>query len=236
MAVNNETGVMQPIQEIGELLSEAGILFHTDLSQYAGKFTTNFSDLPVDLASFSAHKFYGPKGSGLLFARNRKRLAIAPVISGGGQEFGLRAGTLATHQILGLCAALQVAQRQLDQDYLHIQSLKEHLIKGLAQIGGVIIHGDQRYCSAYITNFSVRGIDASILLNGLADTAAFSNGAACSSGTIDPSHVLRNMGLQGSSLYGAVRVSFGYYNTLTEVELFLQGLQQLLSNLEDKLS
>lgn len=234
MAVNNETGIMQPIQEIGSYLGDRGVLFHSDLAQYAGKFEIDFRSLPVDLASFSAHKFYGPKGSGLLYVRNRKQLNIEPLVYGGGQESGLRSGTLASHQILGLTEALRIAHENRVLESSHVHELKQRLLEGLSQSSRITVHGQQSLCSPYITNFSVMGVDASVLINGLYNVAAISNGATCSSGTIDPSHVLRSMGLGSEELYGAVRVSFGYYNTVSEVDTFLQELFVLISNIGDE--
>ncbi|WP_028487509.1 cysteine desulfurase family protein [Thiothrix lacustris] len=214
---NNETGVCQPIDEIAAVLAEAGVLFHVDAAQAAGKFPLNLNETPIDFLSLSAHKFHGPKGIGCLVIRNRRQLRLQPMLTGGGQEFGLRSGTLATHQIAGMTAALQLAAHSQSQDYVHVSALKKQFIKQLEQSSAIKINGDTERSSAYIVNFSINGISSDALINQLATTVALSSGSACSSGTIDPSYVLRAMGVEGDALYGAVRASFSRYHTMTDI-------------------
>ncbi len=218
MYVNNETGVLQPVEEVATLLSDVGVLFHVDASQAVGKFHIDLNKLPVDLLSISAHKFYGPKGIGCLIVRNRSRLRLKPIVYGGGQEFGLRSGTLPTHQIVGLSTALKLSISTHKQDYTHVVSLKSEFLKCIQQELATIIHGDLALSSPYILNFSIENIGSDALINQLINDVAISSGSACSSGTVEPSYVLRAMDLDDKYLYGAVRVSFSRENTIEEVQ------------------
>ncbi len=221
---NNETGVCQPIDEIATVLVEAGVLFHVDAAQAAGKLPINLEETPIDLLSLSAHKFHGPKGIGCLVIRNRRQLRLQPLLTGGGQEFGLRSGTLATHQIAGMTTALQLAAQRQSQDYAHVSALKRQFIEQLAQYSAIKINGDVERSSPFIVNFSISGISSDALINQLATTVALSSGSACSSGTIDPSYVLRAMDIEGDHLYGAVRASFSRYHTMADISLAVERI------------
>lgn len=214
---NNETGVIQPIREVADFLTEAGVLFHVDAAQAAGKLPLNLEETPIDLLSLSAHKFHGPKGIGCLVVRNRRQLRLQPMQTGGGQEFGLRSGTLATHQIAGMTTALQLAAQSQAQYYEHASTLKRQFIEQLIRHCAIKINGDIEQSSPFIVNFSISGISSDALINQLATTVALSSGSACSSGTIDPSYVLRAMDVEGDALYGAVRASFSRYHTMTDI-------------------
>jgi cysteine desulfurase len=217
MHTNNETGAMQPIAEVAEAAAEAGALFHVDAAQAAGKFAIDLRQTPIDLLSLSAHKFHGPKGIGCLVVRNRRRLRLRPLMHGGGQEFGLRPGTLATHQIVGLSAALALASQRRATDLAQVADLKRHFLERLGERLPVQAHGDPERCSPYIVNFSIDGVSGDALINQVAADLAIASGSACSSGTVEPSHVLRAMGVEGRALYGAVRVSFSRDHTGAEV-------------------
>ncbi|CAK0755198.1 Cysteine desulfurase IscS [Gammaproteobacteria bacterium] len=221
---NNETGVMQPIAEVAELATQAGVLLHVDAAQAAGKFAIDLHNLPIDLLSLSAHKFHGPKGVGCLVVRNRRHLRLQPLMFGGGQEFGLRPGTLATHQIVGLSAALTLAARRRETDLAHVHALKHHFLEQLGQRLPMEIHGDLTRNSPYIINFSIAGIPGEALINQVSADLAIASGSACSSGTIEPSHVLRAMGIEGDSLYGAVRLSFGRDHGIAEVSMAVERI------------
>lgn len=208
MYTNNETGVMQPITEIAEIAAEAGVLFHVDAAQAAGKFAIDLQQVPIDLLSLSGHKFHGPKGSGCLVIRNRRQLRLQPLMYGGGQEFGLRSGTLATHQIIGLSTALTLAATRREADLAHVAALKHSFLQQLASQITLQINGKLALTSPYIVNFSITGISSDALINQLASEVAIASGSACSSGTVEPSYVLRAMGVEGDALYGAVRLSF----------------------------
>lgn len=230
---NNETGVCQPIDEIAAVLAEAGVLFHVDAAQAAGKFSLNLNETPIDLLSLSAHKFHGPKGIGCLVIRNRRQLRLQPMLTGGGQEFGLRSGTLATHQIAGMTAALQLVAHSQSQDYVHVSALKKQFIKQLEQSSAIKINGDTERSSAYIVNFSINGISSDALINQLATTVALSSGSACSSGTIDPSYVLRAMGVESDALYGAVRASFSRYHTMTDISQAVEHIVAAVRRMQE---
>lgn len=217
MHINNETGVIQPIEEIAEYLSQQGIMFHVDAAQSAGKVAIDMEEMGIDLLSISAHKFAGPKGIGALLIRNRARLKMMPLVFGGGQEFNLRSGTQAVHQIVGLKEALSISSMKASENYSYVSALKQAFIEKITRQIEVYIHGDQSLCSPYIINFSVPGIPSDMLINRLSNEVAIANGSACSSGTIEPSYVLRAMGLSDDKLYGAVRVSFGAYHTIEEI-------------------
>lgn len=214
---NNETGVIQPIDEIADLLVDEGVLFHVDAAQAGGKLDINLNDTSIDLLSLSAHKFYGPKGIGCLVVRDRPHLSLKPILTGGGQEFGIRAGTLPNHQIAGMCTALQFVVDNRVQDLKHVAALKKYFIEQLDQYLSIRIHGDIDRSLPYIVNFSINNIRSDALINQLATTVALSSGSACSSGTIDPSYVLRAMEVEGDDLYGAVRASFSRYHTMADI-------------------
>lgn len=221
---NNETGVLQPVGEIASLLAEAGVLFHVDAAQAAGKLPLDLNETPIDLLSLSAHKFHGPKGAGCLVIRNRRHLRLQPILTGGGQEFGLRSGTLATHQIAGMSAALQLVTKGRERDHAHVSKLKKQFIEQIGQHFAIKIHGDRERCSPYIVNFSITGVSSDALINQLSNEVAISSGSACSSGTIEPSYVLRAMGIEGDELYGAVRASFSCYHTIADISLAVERI------------
>jgi cysteine desulfurase len=218
MHTNNETGVMQPIAEVAPALAEAGVLLHVDAAQGAGKFAIDLQQTSIDLLSLSAHKFHGPKGIGCLIIRNRKHLRLQPLMAGGGQEYGLRPGTLATHQIVGLSSALRRAAERRSTDLQRVAALKQRLIDRLSASSPVQVHGDPARTSPYILSLSIDGVTSDALINQLAQQLAIGSGSACGSGTIEPSHVLRAMGIEGDPLYGAVRISFSRDHTEADID------------------
>lgn len=222
--INNETGVMQPIAEVADLAARAGVLFHVDAAQAAGKFAIDLQNIPIDLLALSAHKFHGPKGVGCLVVRNRRHLRLQPLMVGGGQEFGLRPGTLATHQIVGLSTALALAAKRREADLAHVHALKRHFLEQLGQRLPVRVQGDLARSSPYIVNFSIEGIPGEALINQVSADLAIASGSACSSGTIEPSHVLRAIGIEGDPLYGAVRLSFGRDHKMAEVSTAIERI------------
>jgi cysteine desulfurase len=218
MQANNETGVIQPIEQIARALNDKNLFFHVDAAQSAGKLPIDLSALPVDLLSISAHKFYGPKGMGCLYIRNRKRIRLSPILHGGGQEHGLRPGTLATHQIVGMASAFQIAQENLSQDFEHCRRLKQSLLNILNRLEGITLNGGQADALPNIINVSFEHVSSDSLIIALREQLAVSSGSACNSGAIEASHVLRAMGIEGDRLYGAIRISWGRYTTATEIE------------------
>lgn len=217
MWVNNETGVVQDILKIAQMTRQRGIIFHVDAAQAAGKIVIDLQNLPVDLMTFSAHKLYGPKGIGALYMRRSPRIRLLPQIHGGEQEQGLRSGTLPTHQIVGMGCAFALAKARFVQDQNHIQQLSERFWQGLQKLKELKLNGDFLQRTPYCFNISFNHVDAEILLASLPDLA-LSTGAACHSAHSTPSHVLTAMGLSASEARQAVRISFGRFTTLAEIE------------------
>jgi cysteine desulfurase len=224
MHTNNETGVMQPLQDIAAVAEDLGVLLHVDAAQAAGKLPIDLSRIPIDLRSLSAHKFHGPKGIGCLFVRDRPRLPLRPLTFGGGQEFGLRPGTLPTHQIVGLATALKLVSEHRDRDVAHVSGLRARFIERLSAAIPLKVHGAREAVSPYIVNFSLPGISSDALINRCASEIAIASGSACSSGTVEPSHVLRAMGVEGDLLYGAARVSFDRYHTAEDIDAAVDAI------------
>ena len=217
MHVNNETGVLQDSAGIGRIAREAGALFHVDAAQSIGKIRIDLQDLPVDLMSISGHKIYGPKGIGALFVRRQVCKRLVPLMYGGGQEGGLRSGTLATHQIVGLAEAISIAYERFDQDSNHVRQISDRFLRAVTQVGEVSMNGDRSRALPNILNISFAGVDAEALMANLPDLGVSST-SACTSGALEPSHVLRAMGIEGDRLYGAIRFSFGRFTTEAEVD------------------
>lgn len=217
MHVNNETGVVQDIAGIGKIARQADVLFHVDAAQGVGKVRINLRNLPVDLMSISGHKIYGPKGVGALYVRRQIRKRVRPLTHGGGQEGGLRSGTLATHQIVGLAEAIVVAHERFDQDSDHIRQVSDRFLTAVMQAGDVAVNGDRSRALPNILNISFGGVDAEALMANLPDLGVSST-SACTSGALEPSHVLRAMGIEGNQLYGAIRFSFGRFTTEAEID------------------
>lgn len=218
MHANNEIGTLQPIEEIGKIAAEAGILFHTDAVQAAGKAQIDVQQLGVDLLTISAHKFYGPKGAGALFAR--KGVEIEPFLAGGPNERGRRAGTENVAAIAGFGRACELARSQLAEKSAHISELRDRLETGLVgRIPGARVNGDARRRVPNTSNLMLPGVDSESLVIAL-DLAgvACSAGAACSSGAVDPSHVLRAIGLSSAEAAASIRLSLGCMNTPEEID------------------
>ncbi|WP_295880867.1 cysteine desulfurase family protein [uncultured Thiohalocapsa sp.] len=233
MHTNNETGVMQPMQEIAAIAEDRGVLLHVDAAQAAGKLRIDLTQTPIDLLSLSAHKFHGPKGIGCLFVRDRGRLPLRPLTFGGGQEFGLRPGTLPTHQIAGLAAALRLVSEHRDRDHQQVSRLRARFIETLSAQVPLSVHGAADATSPYIVNLSIPGIRSDALINQCASEIAIASGSACSSGTVEPSHVLRAMGVEGDLLYGAVRVSFDRYHTAADIEAAAGAIAQSVKRIRE---
>lgn len=233
MHTNNETGILQPIAEVAAAVAEAGVLLHVDAAQGAGKFAIDLTQTPIDLLSLSAHKFYGPKGVGCLVVRDRRHVRLRPLMEGGGQEYGLRPGTLATHQIVGLSSALTRAAARREQDLRLVTGLKQRFLQGLGEDLRFHINGDPARTSPYIINLSFEGVPSDALINQLAEEIAIGSGSACSSGAIEPSHVLRAMGIEEGALYGAVRISFSRDHTEAQIDQAADALRQALARIRD---
>ncbi|MCK9609003.1 MAG: cysteine desulfurase [Methylomonas sp.] len=233
MHINNETGYIQNIDQIAKALEQEDVFFHVDAAQSAGKLPLDLAETPIDLLSLSGHKFYGPKGIGCLFVRNRKKIYLAPLLHGGGQEHGLRPGTLPTHQIAGMATAFELANDTREADYAHAVALQHALTKQLNKLDGVYFNGDQEYKLPNIINFSFEQVSADSLIIALRDEIAISSGSACNSGAVEASHVLRSMGIEGDRLYGAVRISFGRYTSIEEIAWAGQRIVEEVTRLRE---
>ena len=233
MHVNNEIGVIQDIGAIGELLRGKGIIFHVDAAQSAGKLAIDLSQLSVDLMSFSAHKNYGPKGIGALYVRHKPRIRLQPQSFGGGQQGGLRAGTLATHQIVGMGEAFALAETHRLDEQARILRQRQQLWDGICQIPGILLNGHAQQRIAGNLNFSVSGIDGAELLPALSELAV-STTSACSSASMQPSYVLRALGVSAELAQSSIRLSLGRFTTDEEVEdaikIIGQHVPKLCSN------
>jgi cysteine desulfurase len=217
MHVNNETGVVQDIQGIGQVCKDFGVLFHVDAAQSAGRLPLDLACLPVDLLSLSAHKLYGPKGIGALFVRAGRKAPLTPLMFGGGQQSGLRPGTLPTHQIAGLGLACELAAKALQADSDRITRWRDLLWARLESLGGVTINGEQAPRVPHILNISFDGLDGESLMSALPGLS-ISSGAACNSALGEPSSVLRALGRSVRQAESALRFSFGRFNTEADIE------------------
>ncbi len=218
MHVNNEIGVIQDIQAIGELARQHNIIFHVDAVQSVGKLAIDLSVLPVDLMSFSAHKIYGPKGIGALYTCHQPRVRLVPQIHGGGHERGLRSGTLPTHQIVGMGEALEIAEADRANEQARMRALRDHLWAGIdGPLEQVILNGDSEKRIAGNLNVSFVGVDSEALLTALRHFA-LSSGSACTSDSMEPSHVLRALGLEDAVAHSAIRFSVGRFTTEADIE------------------
>lgn len=218
MAANNEIGVLQPLAEIGELCHGHGVLFHTDAAQAFGKIPLNVQPLKIDLMSFTAHKLYGPKGIGALYIRRRDpRVKLAAQLHGGGQERGIRAGTLYTPQIIGFAKAAELALSEQMAEAERLTQLRTQLWENLSVLDGIYLNGHPTQRLAGNLNISVDRVDGSALLLGLQPTIAVSSGAACSSTRIEPSHVLRALGHSDALARASIRFGMGRFNMVDEI-------------------
>ncbi|MBE9114519.1 aminotransferase class V-fold PLP-dependent enzyme [Lusitaniella coriacea LEGE 07157] len=219
MAANNEIGVLQPIAKIGEMCRQRGVLFHTDAAQAIGKVTLDVETAKVDLLSFTAHKIYGPKGIGALYARRRNpRVKLAPQVHGGGQERGLRSGTLYPPQIVGFGKAVELALAEMDSEAKRLRRLRERLWKTLQNVEGIHLNGHPKQRLPGNLNVSVEGVDGAALLLGLQSVVAVSSGSACSSTATTPSHVLTALGREETLAYASIRFGLGRFTTQKEID------------------
>ena len=230
MYANNETGAIQPIREIGALCRKRGVLFHTDAVQAAGHLTIDVQCDNIDMLSLSAHKFHGPKGIGLLFAKSN--IQLTSLIRGGGQERGKRAGTENLPGIIGLAAALKDAQENMQQNTAYITGLRDALRNGLDKIDGASFNGSREHCLPGTVNYSFRGVNGEALLSLLSNEGiCCSSGSACSAGSLEPSHVLLALGLSHETAQSALRFSLCEYNTMDEVQIIITKVTEAVNRL-----
>jgi cysteine desulfurase len=217
MHVNNEIGVVQDIAAIGALCRRHGVLFHVDAAQATGKVAIDLATLPVDLMSFSAHKTYGPKGVGALYVRRKPRVRIEALIHGGGHERGMRSGTLPTHQIVGMGEAYQLAALHMGAENERIRRLRDRLLAGLRTIPEVRVNGSLQQRVAHNLNISFQYVEGESLLMGMKGIAV-SSGSACTSASLEPSYVLRALGLSDEIAHSSIRFSIGRFTTESDVD------------------
>ncbi|KZT02301.1 cysteine desulfurase NFS1 [Laetiporus sulphureus 93-53] len=233
MTVNNETGVIQPIKEIGALIRRhRGVHFHTDAAQAAGKIPIDVNEMNVDLMSLSGHKLYGPKGIGACYVRRRPRVRLEPIINGGGQERGLRSGTLATPLVAGMGEAARIAKQEMARDHAHVKELSERLIKGInAKVEHVVRNGDTNGYPGCV-NLSFAYVEGESLLMALKDIA-LSSGSACTSASLEPSYVLRALGAAEDMAHSSLRFGMGRFTTEAEVDYVIEKIVAVVQRLRD---
>jgi cysteine desulfurase len=230
MYANNETGAIQPIREIGALCRKRGVLFHTDAVQAAGHLAIDVQRDNIDMLSLSAHKFHGPKGIGLLFAKSS--IQLTSLIRGGGQERGKRAGTENLPGIIGLAAALKDAQENMQANTAYITGLRDALRNGLDKIDGASFNGNREHCLPGTINYSFQGVNGEALLSLLSNEGiCCSSGSACSAGSLEPSHVLLALGLSHETAQSALRFSLCEYNTMDEVQTIITKVTEAVNRL-----
>ena len=230
MHVNNEIGVIQDIAAIGEICRENKTVFHVDAAQSAGKLPIDVQTTKVDLISFSAHKIYGPKGIGALYVRRKPRIRLEAQMHGGGHERGFRSGTLPTHQIVGMGEAFRIAKLEMAQDYQHAIDMRERLLKGLEGIEEMSINGDIEHRIPNNLNISFAFVEGESLLMALKDLAV-SSGSACTSASLEPSYVLRALGLNDELAHSSIRFSFGRFTTAEEIDYAVVQIKQAVDKL-----
>ncbi|MCC8394380.1 IscS subfamily cysteine desulfurase [Paraburkholderia sp. MMS20-SJTR3] len=232
MSVNNEIGVIQDIEAIGEITREKGIIFHVDAAQATGKIGIDLQKLKVDLMSFSAHKTYGPKGIGALYVRRKPRIRIEAQMHGGGHERGMRSGTLATHQIVGMGEAFRIAREEMATENERIRMLRDRLLKGLSEMEEVYVNGDMEKRVPHNLNISFNFVEGESLIMAVKDVAV-SSGSACTSASLEPSYVLRALGRNDELAHSSIRFTVGRFTTEQEVDYVINLLKTKISKLRD---
>lgn len=232
MHVNNETGVIQDIETIGEICREKGIVFHVDAAQATGKVEIDLAKLKVDLMSFSAHKNYGPKGIGALYVRRKPRVRIEAQMHGGGHERGMRSGTLATHQIVCMGEAFRIAREEMATENERIRALRDKLLRGLSQIEETYVNGDMEHRIPHNLNISFNFVEGESLIMAIKDVAV-SSGSACTSASLEPSYVLRALGRNDELAHSSIRFTVGRFTTEQEVDYVIDLLNSKIAKLRE---
>ncbi|HJP12461.1 MAG TPA: IscS subfamily cysteine desulfurase [Gammaproteobacteria bacterium] len=232
MHVNNEIGVIQDIHSIGNLCRENKVFFHVDAAQSVGKIEIDLSSLPVDLMSLTAHKIYGPKGIGALYVRRKPRVRLEAQMHGGGHERGMRSGTLATHQIVGMGEAFAIAQTEMSEDNKRIEQLRDRLLAGFADMEEVVINGDLDRRIPGNLNISFNYVEGESLMMAISDVAV-SSGSACTSASLEPSYVLRALGLSDELAHSSIRFTIGRYTSKEDVDHTVKLVREKVEKLRD---
>ncbi|QKV52991.1 IscS subfamily cysteine desulfurase [Comamonas antarctica] len=232
MLVNNEIGVVQDIPRIGALCREKGIIFHVDAAQATGKLPIDMATLPVDLMSLTAHKTYGPKGIGALYVRRKPRVRLEAQMHGGGHERGMRSGTLATHQIVGMGEAYRIAKLEMDQDIAKARRLQARLLDGLKDIEQVFVNGDMTQRVPHYLNISFNYVEGESLIMGIKGLAV-SSGSACTSASLEPSYVLRALGRSDELAHSSLRMTIGRFTTEEEIDYAIGTIRTNVEKLRE---
>ena len=232
MHINNELGSINDIEKIGNFAREKNIIFHVDAAQSIGKVDIDLSKLNVDLMSFSAHKCYGPKGMGALYIRRKPRVRLEALIHGGGHERGFRSGTLATHQIVGMGEAFNLAKKEMAKDNKKIKKLSELFWNEISDIEEIVLNGNKKNKVANITNVSFSYVEGESLIMALKDVAV-SSGSACTSASLEPSYVLRALGRPDELAHSSIRFSFGRFTTPEEVKMVAETTKRVVGQLRE---
>ena len=232
MHINNELGTINNLEKIGEIVRQKGAFFHVDAAQSTGKINIDLSNLPVDLMSFSAHKTYGPKGIGALYVRRKPRVRLEALIHGGGHERGMRSGTLATHQIVGMGEAFKIANEEMLADHKKVNKFHQDFLEKVKEIDHVYINGDLDNKVPNILNVSFNFVEGESLIMGLKDIAV-SSGSACTSASLEPSYVLRALGRKDELAHSSIRFSFGRFTSNDDVKNTLDILGNVVHRLRE---
>ena len=232
MHVNNEIGVVNDIEAIGAVTRAKKVLFHVDAAQSAGKLDIDLQRMQVDLMSLTAHKMYGPKGVGALYVRRKPRVRIEPQMHGGGHERGMRSGTLATHQIVGMGEAFRIAKAEMAEETARIRGLRDRLLAGLQDMEEVYVNGDLRHRVAGNLNISFNFVEGESLMMALRDLA-MSSGSACTSASLEPSYVLRALGLNDELAHSSLRITIGRFTTAEEIDYAIGKIREAVAKLRE---
>jgi cysteine desulfurase len=232
MLVNNEIGVIQPIDEIGALCRSKGIIFHCDAAQATGKIVIDLQKTKVDLMTFTAHKTYGPKGVGALYVCRKPRVRIEAQMHGGGHERGLRSGTLPTHQIVGMGEAFRLAKVEMDTEIARIKALRDRLAKGLQEIEETYINGDMEHRVPHNLNVSFNYVEGESLIMAVKDLAV-SSGSACTSASLEPSYVLRALGRSDELAHSSIRFTIGRFTTESDIDFAIELMKSKVNKLRE---
>jgi cysteine desulfurase len=232
MLVNNEIGVIQDIAALSALTREKGIIFHSDAAQATGKMPINLGELPVDLMTFTAHKTYGPKGIGALYVRRKPRVRLEAQMHGGGHERGLRSGTLATHQIVGMGEAFRLARLEMGTEIERVRMLRDRLWRGLSSIEEVYLNGDLDQRVPHNLNVSFNFVEGESLIMAIKDIAV-SSGSACTSASLEPSYVLRALGRSDELAHSSIRFTIGRFTTEADIDFSVDLIRSKINKLRD---
>ncbi len=232
MLVNNEIGVIQDIPAIGELCRERGVIFHVDAAQATGKVAIDLTNWKVDLMTFTAHKTYGPKGIGALYVRRKPRVRLEAQMHGGGHERGMRSGTLATHQIVGMGECFRLARLEMNTENERVRMLHDRLWNGLSDIEEVYLNGDAEQRVPHNLNISFNFVEGESLIMGIKELAV-SSGSACTSASLEPSYVLRALGRSDELAHSSIRFTIGRFTTESDVDFAINLLKSKIAKLRD---